>query len=111
MRGESANKSGPCSTMRQRTGCLSARSVQCPLFPQKRTFCAAAKMTLFDHLVSAQSDRWRHSEAKRLGRLRVYGHLEFHRYLNWQVGRLLTAQNTIDVGGTTTNDVSQVWSV
>src|SRR6516165_5095600 len=84
---------------------------RCPLLGQKRTFCAAAKMTLFDHLVGEQSDRWRHSEAKRLGCLGVYGHLEFHRNLNWQVSRLLTAQNTIDVGGTTTNVISQVWSV
>jgi len=61
----------------------------------------------FDHLVGAQSDRWRHSEAKRLGRLGVYGHLEFHRYLNWQLSRLLTAQNTIDVGSATTNYISE----
>src|SRR6516165_10306425 len=65
----------------------------------------------FDHLVGAQKDRWRHGEAKRLGRLGVYSHLEFHWYLNWQVGRLLTAQNTINVGGTATNYISEVWSI
>src|SRR6516164_2930247 len=51
MRGESPNKSGPCSTMRQQTGCLSARSVQCPLYPQKQTggvHCARSLMWSVD---------------------------------------------------------------
>ena len=58
-----------------------AASDQCPLYPrertlefnrvmsalcQKRTFCAAAELALFDHFVGAGEQRWRHPEAERL---------------------------------------------
>ena len=33
---------------------------------QKRTFCAAAELALFDHFVGAGEQRWRHPEAERL---------------------------------------------
>jgi hypothetical protein len=54
---------------------------------------------LFDHLVSLQQNRLRHSKAERLGGLEVYRHLEFDWQLNWKVGRLRATENAIDVGG------------
>ena len=60
--------------------------------------------TSFDHLVSAQQDRWGYGKTKRLGGLEVQDHLEFCRQLNWQLRRLGAAQNAIDVGGGTTKD-------
>jgi len=37
---------------------------------------------LFDHLISAQENRWRYHKGERLGGLEVHGHLKFCRQLN-----------------------------
>ena len=54
---------------------------------------------LFDHLVGARKQRRRHVEAERLRGLEVDRKLELGWLLDWQVGRLLAAQDTINVGG------------
>ena len=66
---------------------------------------------LFDLLVGAQQNRWRHGKAKRLGGLEVDDHLEFCRQLNGQIRRLRAAQNAIDIGGGATPVVYEVGSV
>ena len=50
-----------------------------------------------DHLVGAGEQRWRHSEAERLGGLEVDHQLILGRRLHRQVGRLLALEDAIDV--------------
>ena len=54
---------------------------------EKRTFCAAAKMTLFDHLVGAGEQRRCHRDTERLRSREIDRELEFSWLLYWQVGR------------------------
>jgi hypothetical protein len=61
------------------------------------TECTAAKASLFDHLVGAAEDRWRHSQTERLGGLEVEHQLILSRHLHRQIGRLLALENAIDV--------------
>jgi hypothetical protein len=61
------------------------------------TECTAAKASLFDHLVGAGEDRWRHSQTERLGGLEVEHQLILSRHLHRQIGRLLALENAIDV--------------
>ena len=39
--------------------------------------CTAAKSVLFDHLIGAREQGWRHFQSERPGRLEVDDHLEF----------------------------------
>ena len=66
---------------------------------QKRTFCAAAELALFDHLVGARKDRLRNRKPERLSRLEVDGQLIFGRCLHWKVRGLFAFKDAIDVTG------------
>ena len=72
------------------------------LSAQKRTFrhfafgpfpdlCAAAKRSLFDHLIGADKKSLRHGDAKRLCGLEVDKHLEFSWLHDRQVGRVFAS--------------------
>jgi len=52
---------------------------------------------LFDNLVGAQQNRLRHSKAERLGGLEVDHCFVLGRHLHWEIARLRTAQNAIDM--------------
>src|SRR6266446_1823994 len=52
---------------------------------------------LFDHLVGAAQQRLRNGEAESLGGLEVKDQLDFGRLHDWQVGRLLTLDNSASV--------------
>jgi hypothetical protein len=75
-----------------------------------RTLRSTRNESSFDHLVRAQQQRLRDREAERLGRLHVYGHFPFDRYLDRQISRLGATEHVIN-GGSATHYVSQVWSV
>ena len=47
----------------------------------------------FDDLVGANENRWRHSEAERVGGLQINHQLNFGRLLNRQIGRSFSLQN------------------
>ena len=64
---------------------------------QKQTFCAAAKITLLDHLVSGDEQSLRHRDAERLGRFEVDEQFDFRELLDWQVCRPLSFQNATSV--------------
>src|SRR5215470_9688058 len=85
-------------------------NLQCPLYPQKRTsveavgmsalcqkqtFCTAARMLLFDHLVSAQQRRCRHTQSERLGALEIKHELEFRSPFEGQVGGMGALENPV----------------
>ena len=58
-----------------------------------------SKRSLFDHLVGESEQLIRHSEAERLGGLKVDDQLELGRGLHRQIRRFLTFQDTVDVAG------------
>ena len=55
---------------------------------QKRTFCAAERTSLFDHLVGSGKERWCHGDAERLRSFQIDRQLKFIWVLNRHVGRL-----------------------
>jgi hypothetical protein len=61
----------------------------------QQTTCA--DVTLFDHLVGASEQRWRHVEPERPGGLEVDDEFVLGRRLHRQVGRLLAPKDAIDV--------------
>ena len=78
-----------------------SRHVQCasPMsaLGQKRTFGAAAKTTLFDHLVGGSEQRRRHLEAERFGGFLVDYQLEFGRQLHRQVCGLFPLEDAVGI--------------
>jgi hypothetical protein len=50
-----------------------------------------------NHLVGAGEQRVRHCEAERFGGRNIDDEIELGRLLNWQLARLRTAQNLVDV--------------
>jgi hypothetical protein len=58
-------------------GFLRARTASC-----RRKATQPTYQQLFDDLVGAQPDRWRHGKTERLGGLEVQDHLKFCRQLN-----------------------------
>src|SRR6516162_7421683 len=63
-----------------------------------RSWCPCA-VRLFDHLISAQPNRWGYGKTERLGGLEVQDHLELCRKLHREIARLLAAQDAIHIGG------------
>src|SRR5215471_13864453 len=76
-------------------------SVMC----QKQTFCDAAKTSLFDHLVGAGKERWRHFEAKRPSGFQIDDQFEARRLLHWQIGGIVAAENAAGVNADLVIDV------
>jgi hypothetical protein len=60
---------------------------------QKRTYSCS-----FNHLVGAQKERLRNFEVERLNGREIDDKLEFGRRLYRKIGRLVAAQDTVDVG-------------
>ena len=57
-------------------------------FVPKADIAPAARLTLFDHLIGASEQRWRHGETEHPGRLGVDHQLELGRLHHRQVRRL-----------------------
>jgi hypothetical protein len=54
------------------------------------------KAALFDHLVGAGEQHGRRNKSERLGSFQIDDRFEFGRLLNWQVGRLLALEYSVD---------------
>src|SRR6516225_217919 len=78
---------------------------------QKQTFCAAAELALFDHLVGPGEQGRRDCYAERRGRFEVDHQFEFCRSLYWKVGRFLAPENAIDVAGRTPVGVDRIGAI
>ena len=66
--------------------------LRCPLSAKSRH-----RSSLFDHLVGAGEQRWRHGEAEHLGGLEVDDQLELDRLHDRQVSGLLTFEDAADI--------------
>jgi hypothetical protein len=94
---------------------------RCPLYPRKRTSFSTIVMSalcqkqtsgcLFDHLVGAREQRWRHGEAERLGGGQVDDEIEFGRLLNRKIGRVGTFENLVNVAGGSASQVNHICPV
>jgi len=88
------------ASLRKRPNCSDAAKCREGPLPDS---CTATKrrarlLGLFDHLVGAHQERFRDFQAERLGGLQVDHQFELGRRLDRQVGRLLAAQNAVDIG-------------
>src|ERR1019366_9359214 len=52
--------------------------------------------SLFNHLVSADEQRWRHGQAEYLGGSEIYDELKLCRLFDRQISRICTLENAID---------------
>jgi len=59
--------------------------------------CRAHERDLLDHLISTYEKCWGHGEAERLGRSQIDDQPVLCWLLNWEVGRLGSAQDLIDI--------------
>src|SRR5262249_40801231 len=76
------------------------------LYPPKGDMCGAARdvrfgpiadIRLLDHLIGAGEQRRWHRKAKRLGGLEIDGELKFGGFLNREVSRFRSLENTINI--------------
>src|SRR6516164_6458562 len=91
MRTYLSNRLAICPKRRQ-LGCRATAQSHCRL-------CKPHRRASFDHLVGAGEQRGRYIDAKRPGGLQIDDELELGRRLYWQVARLLTPEDTVDVAG------------
>ena len=63
---------------------------------KKETHAPQQTASLFNHLIGAGEQHWRHSEAEGLGRLEVDDQFKLSWLLDREVGRLGAAQNLVD---------------
>jgi hypothetical protein len=62
-----------------------------------RTKCVAAKSELFNHLVGAVQERWRHGEAEHFRGLEIDDQQKFGRKFDWQITGRGAFENFVDV--------------
>src|SRR5260370_17367772 len=77
----------------------------------RRRAGAAIRGGSFDDLVGAGEDRWRHTEAERLGGLEIDHQLEFSRLLDRQVSGLRALEALPDVNADLAIDRGEVRSI
>lgn len=78
---------------------------------QKATFCAAAKLALFDHLVGCREQGLRYGEPERVGSRQIDDEIKLGRLLDRKVARFRAAQDFVDIVGGTPEHARDVWSI
>src|SRR5262245_3966482 len=80
---------------------------------RRQNFCTAqtTAATSFDHLVGAGEQRRRHVERERLCGGQIDDELELGRLLDWNIGRLCSAQHLVDDLGGASPSVGEVWPI
>src|SRR5262245_25141236 len=95
-------------------------SRRCLLSPRERTCGATSDVRfgpeadtagLFNHLVCAGEQRWRHCDAERLSGNQVDHYFELGRLFDRQFGRLCPAQNLVDVISGAPGKIGEAWSI
>ena len=64
-----------------------------------------------DHFVRTRDQSWLDFDAERLGSFQIDYQLEYRRAFDWQLSRLLSLQNTINVVGEPSIGLRESWSV
>src|SRR6516164_6113027 len=77
----------------------------------KRTFRAAAKTSLFDHLVGAAEQRRRHGKTERLCGRQIKDEIELGWLLDRQILGLRPAQNLIDIVTGAPKQLGKAWPI